>query len=908
MENLPPTQGNSRHPFWKSRTTHAAAYLLLLLVAPILLLQAAGRLPAVLANEAPASEHTFILDTRQWTEKPTTVHVAGEFNGWNTHGLALTDDGTGVWSGRIKLEEGTYQYKFVLDAGTPNQKWLPDPNSDPELNQDDGHGGHNSAVVIGPSAAKFPPARPDAINADAVLFNPNDLTDLNVVDNSMVRVRLRTLADDVTEVIVNIDDAGGVRSLPMGRLTQARGMDSFGTVANITPPVAGVWFTVYDGPSAKLILDANGKRNVGPADRVPLKPAAIPLPTNPGPDVPAWARHAVWYQIFPERFRNGDPNNDPGDMWYENLVPWTSDWWATLPGEKPGKENFFKGAGNVWMRRYGGDIAGIRQSLPYLRSLGVNAIYLNPVFEAESMHKYDTADYRHIDDNFGVRDHPHHPPIGAGVDRPPTPFKPIGNRQFFNLDGTPLSEGYIETDDPATWRWTKSDLLFLDFLKEARAQGFRVILDGVFNHVGRAHPFFQDVLANGKNSKYADWFAITDWGDPANWKPMDDPFAVHGKPGGIQWKAWDGDNGHLPAFAKDPARGLAPGPYAHIMAVTRRWLDPDGNPQTRDGTDGWRLDVPGDIPHPFWRDWRKVVRQANPQAYIVGEIWPWANAWINDGDQFDATMNYQFAVPCQEFFANVKKAIKPSQFNERLVRLNYNYPFQNALVMQNLFDSHDTDRAPSWFVNPDRAYDAANRQQDNAAKIGYDARKPTEQEWTRYLQMVALQMTFVGAPMVYYGGEMGMYGPDDPSDRMPAWWPDMKFDNPDFGFNRRVFDFYQRMIAIRNRFPVLQTGAYQPLLIDDDRGVLAFAREDAAGAVYVVLNRSDHPAKVSIPVNGEVTLFDYATAADVKFDESAPVARPTIAVNADAVAVPIIDGHATVELPAYGTAILAPRD
>jgi len=325
--------------------------------------------------------------------------------------------------------------------------------------------------------------------------------------------------------------------------------------------------------------------------------------------------------------------------------------------------------------------------------LGITAIYLNPIFEAESMHKYDTSDFRHVDDNFGVKG------------------------DLGQLAG--------ETDDPTTWKWSKSDLIFLDFVKEARRQGFKVIIDGVFNHVGKAHPFFQDVVKNGKGSKYADWFEISDWGTGGE----------PGTPGGIQWKAWDKANGELPVFKKDPARGLAPGPYAHIMAITKRWLAPDGDVSR--GVDGFRLDVPGDIPHPFWVEWRKLVKSTNPDAYITGEIWQWAQAWLG-GDQFDAVMNYQFAMAAQDFFVDVNEAIRPSDFASRLTRVAYAYPFQVALAQQNLFDSHDTDRLASMFVNPDRPYDGRNRLQDNGPD--YNPAEPTPQQRRRMLQAVAMQM------------------------------------------------------------------------------------------------------------------------------------------------------------------------
>ncbi|HRK30457.1 MAG TPA: alpha-amylase family glycosyl hydrolase [Tepidisphaeraceae bacterium] len=893
-----------------NRFTHLAAWLVLVLCAPLMLLQVAKVNPVALAQQATAAspEHEFRLDMKQATEKPTTVHVAGEFNGWNPEGLAMTDDGTGMWTAKLALEEGSYQYKFVLDAATDKRKWMEDPAADPELKEPDGNDGYNSVVVIGPGAKKLDAPKPDHINLDAIVFRSADQADVNFAGD-LLRVRVRAQAGDVADATLvlkqRVSETGwSTESFPMYRLGSGRGLDSFGTAVAVGGKEASLHITLRDGTA---VVDVGGKIRARSTPDDTSDEIAVAVDPKLALETPRWARHAVWYQIFPERFRNGDPDNDPGDKWYENLVPWNGDWWATQPGETPGKENFYKGTGNVWDRRYGGDIAGVREKLPYLRSLGVNAIYFNPVFEAESMHKYDTADFRHIDDNFGVRDEPMQPPIGSGSDKTPTAYQPIGNRKLFNLDGSPVPDSHVQTDDPSTWRWTKSDLLFLDFLKEARRQGFHVIVDGVFNHVGRAHPFFQDVLVNGRNSPYASWFEITDFGDPANWRAMDDPWKVHGKPGGIQFKAWDSMNGHLPVFKKDPARGLASGPYEHIMAITRRWLDPDGDPSTRDGIDGWRLDVPGDIPHPFWIEWRKTVKSANPEGYISGEIWSWANPWINNGDQFDAVMNYQFAMPAQEFFANQKSALKPSQFNDRLVRLTYNYPFRAALVMQNLFDSHDTDRSASWFVNPDRPYDGQNREQDNAAAVGYDARRPTETEWARWLQMVACQMTFVGAPMIYYGNEFGMYSPDDPSNRMPAWWRDLQpFDNPDFKFDEEILAFHQRTIAIRNKFTALQEGFYRPLVVDDDAGVIAYAREKGDEAVYVVINRSNQPTTVQLPVANGRRLFDYLSeSAKVSFEDDGAASRPTISVASDAKPFVVTEGNVRVELPTYGTAILA---
>ena len=436
--------------------------------------------------------------------------------------------------------------------------------------------------------------------------------------------------------------------------------------------------------------------------------------------------------------------------------------------------------------------------------------------------------------------------------------------------------------------------MFLDFIAEAHRQGFKVIADGVFNHVGTGFWAFQDVLKNGKNSPYADWFEITDWGD--------------GTPGSIQYNAWDKKSGALPVFKKDPKLGLAPGPREHIMAITKRWLDPDGDPSTRDGIDGWRLDVPGDIPHPFWKDWRKVVKAANPDAYIVGEVWTPAQAWLQ-GDEFDATMNYQFAMAGVDFFVDEKTAVTPSAFGERLAQLATMYPRPIALAMQNLYDSHDTDRVASMFANPDRPYDGANRLQDNSLSFNgphYSTAAPTAIQWKRLEQAVAFQQAFLGAPMTYYGDEAGMWGADDPSDRQPFPWPDKGPYGGGVGFNREVFEHFQRAVAVRAALPALRTGDYETVLADDATGVFAFARTAGESRVTVVLNRSGETRAVRVKV-GDGTFVDYLDPAVAKLVPPADgdaTARPTLDVTGKGT--PAEDGEMTLTLEPWQTMVMVP--
>lgn len=781
---------------------------------------AAAAAPAGLPGEA-MHRHTFRFDGRSVEPRPREVFVAGSFNGWNPRAEAMREVAPNVFELVRELPEGVHFYKFVLD-GT---RWVNDPASDRELEEPDGYGGVNSAVLIGPDARRLGPARPDHINEAAVRFDPALASDFNVVEPGVFQISVRALAGDVATVRVHAqaadpdgNPAGPVVVGELSRLETRLGFDRFGGLVGVAEAMrAGElrWVIELSDGGASIFLHpapvhlANSPQ-LGRGFRAS---AAVRFAT------PAWARHAVWYQIFPERFRNGERSNDPGSAPYERLIRWQADWWQTQPGEVPGAENFYRGAGNVWRRRYGGDIQGIREKLGYLRELGVTALYLNPIFEAASMHKYDARDFRHIDGGFTVR-------------RP---------------GGVPAAGE--KSPDPSTWEWTEGDRVFLDFVAEARRMGFRVILDLVCNHVGRDHPYFRDVMERGPASPYASWFEIERFADVH--PTTEDLF---GRPGGMHFKAWDGPNGLLPVFRHDPELGLAPGPFEHMMAVTRRWMAPDGDVSR--GVDGWRLDVANEVPSAFWRRWRQEVKRINPDALIIGEIWTPATPWLQ-GDQFDGVMNYQYAMAAQRFFVNQRLATTPSQFAQELRRLTDLYPRQAALVLMNLHDSHDTDRLASMFVNPDRPYDGANRLQDNGPD--YSIAKPTTEQYRRMIQAIEFQMTFLGAPMLYYGTEAGMWSPDDPSNRQPFVWKDLEpFDNPEVHFNDAVFEAVRRAIALRHTLRALRDGDLQVVHADDASGLLVVRRDSREQSVFVVVHRDGSSRQVDLPLKLEpgVTLAD----------------------------------------------------
>jgi cyclomaltodextrinase / maltogenic alpha-amylase / neopullulanase len=770
-------------------------------------------------------------------QTPQHVYIGGDFNNWSTSATPL-QKGANDFQATINLTDGVHYYKFIVDGN-----WVTDPNDEKDLEIDDTFGGKNSAVMVGLNGKTLPPPPPNVINASAVAFDSSDVKDCNVASSSLLRLSIRAQQDNLTGASVMFQsDGGDWRSAPMWKIQTERGLDRYGTLINTAGKNVHYIFALKDGQGSAWIADGKAY----PSDQS-AEADSYSVEMTPQFETPDWAKRAIWYQIFPERFRNGDPKNDP-----PNTKPWTGSWFAKAPGETG---NFY---GEVWDRRYGGDIHGIRDELPYLRSLGVNAIYLNPIFEAESAHKYDATDYRHVDEHFGY----------AG--------------DFAQIQG--------ETDDPTTWQWTRTDKLFLDFVAEAHRQGFKVIIDGVFNHVGRPFWAFQDVVRNGRNSKYASWFDITDWNP--------------GKSAPFHYHAWDGDDGALPAFKKDPVLGIVHGPREHIFAIARRWLAPDGDPSR--GVDGFRLDAPENVPHPFWVDFRKVVKATKPDAYIDGEIWNWAQSYLS-GDQFDAVMNYQFAIPAQQFFVDQKNAISCTEFNNRCNAVIFNYPFQVALDNQNLLDSHDTDRAASMFVNPDIGFNAHARLQDSGPN--YNPGKPDASQRQRMLQEVAFQMTFVGAPMIYYGDEAGMWGPADPSDRQPMIWKDLQpYDDPNVQFDQGKFDWYQRLIAIRRKFEALKIGFFHPLLMDNQRGIYVFERELGNQRVYIFLNRSAADQHVHAKLEegvsgGMVDWLDPASAtltAQLDDGRTGIIAKPGEGHTATS-----MTGEIDIELPAWATRIFS---
>ncbi len=562
---------------------------------------------------------------------------------------------------------------------------------------------------------------------------------------------------------------------------------------------------------------------------------------TPNRGVPAWAKDAIWYQIFVERFRNGDPSNDPTlhdiegawphaqpEAWQP--TPWTHDWYRQEPwAAATGRDFYF----TVQIRRYGGDLQGVIDKLDYLQDLGVTALYLNPINDAPSLHKYDARNYRHIDRNFGP--------------------DPRGDEARIAAE---------DPTDPATWVWTAADSLFLVLVDEVHRRGMRIIVDYSWNHTGITFWAWKDVLENQENSPYADWYEVQRFDDLAT--PDTNEFAYSGWAGVPElpeWKKIGRPEGVLHGAIEGT---LVSEVRDHIFNVTRRWLDPNRDGDPSDGIDGFRLDVAEMVPLGFWREYRRFVRGINPDAYLVGEVWweEWPDQMMDpapwlQGDVFDAVMNYRWYMPTRGFFAKAPPNPSASGYVAHLDSVARGIGPDHLKAMMNLTASHDTPRFGTSIYNPGRYKYRVHPRGDPEYKID----RPDER--TRRIQRMILvqQFTYIGAPHIYYGDEVGMWGADDPDQRKPMVWADLVYEDEithPLGQARRrdpvapdtaLLRTYKELIALRKQhLRLFVDGDLNYLLTDDARGLLAYERALGDERAVVAFNTSDRRQTLALKI------------------------------------------------------------
>lgn len=693
-----------------------------------------------------------------------------------------------------------------------------------------------------------------------------------VTAGTPVIVRFRTFHNDVTSVKVRVYDlnANGQKFLDMAPVATAVSCYQVGlenemcdfwaaTLTEADPNNLWYRFVVSDGSDTDYYGDNTAALDGGlgaTTDEVEDRSYALMF-YDAAFTAPNWARSAVIYQIFPDRFRNGAANNDPqtGDPRYDDPVlqlswntlpegycrnyadsatncPWRFD--TTPPDWSPTKE------GPRGRDYYGGDLRGVTEKLKYLKSLGVTAIYFNPIFAAQSNHRYDTADYYQID-----------PALGTLND-------------------------------------------FKKLVKEAEKEGIIIILDGVFNHLSSDSAIFDRYQRFGTlgacesgASPYRGWFYFRTPGG-------NEPSACAPSIAGGTDTFYDGWFGFdsIPVIRKD--RADVQDYFINLPnSVSRYWLS--------QGARGWRMDVMGDasFPNGYWEAFRQVVKDTRPGAIIIGELWQKDSTLLRylRGDRADTTMNYRMRDAVlgllaphgfdSKGFGDSGRIIAPSEFAARLDSIREDYPDAAYYSLMNLLGSHDTERI-LWTLTP-----GAETRADREFNIANVA------EGKKRLMLAALiQFTLPGAPTVYYGDEVGVTGDDDPDDRRTFPWLDTG-GTQDTG----VFGHYRNLATWRKRLPVLVNGEVQMLLADDAAGTIAYARRTPSDMALVALNRNTAAQTLTIPVkapNGTAFIAVFGSNTSVK-------GFPTFTVTNGAITLPLPGLSGMLLMLAPGSDVAAPN-
>jgi glycosidase len=525
-----------------------------------------------------------------------------------------------------------------------------------------------------------------------------------------------------------------------------------------------------------------------------MKEHSINTPFN---EPPLWAQKAVWYQIFVERFRRSGFNNEPTlktlegalidpipDDW--QMTPWGHNWYKQEDWAKNTGLGFYR---TIQMRRYGGDLQGVLEKIPYLKKLGINAVYFNPLNDAPSLHKYDARNYHHID-------------VCFGNDRE-------GDLELMSTE---------EKDNPTKWVWTSADKLFLQVIRELHQHDIKIVLDFSWNHTGTQFWAFQDIIKNGNESKYKTWYDIHFENDSMSTEKN------------LKYEGWFGISS-LPEIRKIkdsekiygfPYEGnIDPMVKKHIFEVCRRWMDPNGDGNPEDGIDGMRLDVAEHVPLGFWRDLRKFVRNINPDFYLVGENWweSWPDQLMNptpwiSGDVFDAIMHYHWFMPARQYFNQGDDKITLLELIKKYKEVYAHYRLSSANAMMNIASSHDSERVLSSLYNTNK-YKFLSKPSENK---NYKTDQPDKISIAKLYTLLLHQFTFIGSPHIWNGDEMGMWGADDPDNRKPLIWPDITFeaetplglDDYEYKntpkFNEEIFNLYTSLCSLRKTHKALQLG------------------------------------------------------------------------------------------------------
>ncbi len=568
----------------------------------------------------------------------------------------------------------------------------------------------------------------------------------------------------------------------------------------------------------------------------------------PGFSTPDWAKGAVMYQIFVDRFYNGDKSNDVEDGEYIYIgEPCTSVTdWSKYPAYM-GVREF-----------YGGDLQGVLDKLDYLQELGIEVIYFNPLFVSPSNHKYDIQDYDYIDPHYGkiVAD-------GGEV---------LRDDQRGNCHATKYRQRVTAKENLEA-----SNALFIRLVEEMHRRGMKVIIDGVFNHCGSFNKWMdRERIYEGSEGYHKGAYVSSE-------SPYRSFFAFRENED-YKWPyngSYDGWWGHatLPKLNYEGSKKLE----EYILNIGKKWVSEPYN------VDGWRLDVAADLGHSseynhrFWKTFRNVVKEANPNAIILAEHYGNPKDWLQ-GDEWDTVMNYDaFMEPLTWYLTGMEKhsdGQKPElcgnaeNFVATMKHQMVNLHTPSLMTSMNELSNHDHSR----FLT------RTNRMVGRVSHLGYEAAEKNIDEAVMR-EAVVMQMTWIGAPTVYYGDEAGVCGFTDPDNRRTYPWGHE---------NQELLQFHKDAIRIHKESSALRLGSLE--ILCGENNVVSFARFDENETVVVVINHGDEKNELRIPAwRGEVPMQAEMEQVLYSFDGG---------YSTDSVLLPVDDGYLTLDMGKTSAAIL----
>ena len=605
-----------------------------------------------------------------------------------------------------------------------------------------------------------------------------------LIAEDKVRIRFRAARNNVETVRIVMGDA----RIPMAKKEAEGSFDYYEAEVDCPEERVKYYFEVRSG---KMLLYFNKQGAQRAVDN------GYDFCLNPGFHTPDWAKGAVFYQIFVDRFYNGDPTNDVEDREYIYIQKYAEkvENWKSLPETED------------VCRFYGGDLQGVMDKLDYLQELGVEAIYLNPIFVSPSNHKYDIQDYDYVDPHYGKIVHDGGECLGEGI---------TTNDQATKYIARVTEKANLEA----------SNELFARLTQEIHRRGMKIILDGVFNHCGSFNKWMDREHIYDQNPDYVKGAYVS--GDSPYRKFFN--FRKENWPDNKDYDGWWGHD-TLPKLNYEGSREL----YDYILGIGRKWVSPPYN------IDGWRLDVAADLGlspemnHQFWKDFRKAVKEVNPEAIILAEHYGDAQAWLQ-GDEWDTVMNYDaFMELLTWLLTGMEK--HSDEYREDL--LGNSQVFEDSMRSHmRIFHSESLYVAMNELSNHDhsRFLTRTNHKIGRLATAG-SAAAGEQVNYGIFREAVMVQMTWPGAPTVYYGDEAGLCGWTDPDNRRSYPWGNE---------NQPLIQFHRDIIKLHRKNTVLKTGSCKFLGGGD--AWLAYGRFSRREQMVVILNNSDSKRELDVSV------------------------------------------------------------